>query len=75
MNLFLEDEGIESFLKNATKNKINMSGFNKQITITKNLFKTDMLNDSDPLLELSALKSVSKKSNEIYDENKIDENN
>ena len=29
MNLFLEDEGIESFLKNATKNKMNMSGFNK----------------------------------------------
>ena len=74
MNLFLEDEGIESFLKNATKNKMNMSGFNKQITIPKNLFKTDKLNDSDPLLELSALKSVSKKSNEIYDEKKFDEN-
>lgn len=69
MNLFLEDEGIESFLKNATKNKMNMSGFNKQITIQKNLFKTDKFNDSDPLLELSALKSVSKKSNEIFDEN------
>jgi len=75
MNLFLEDEGIESFLKNATKNKMNMSGFNKQITISKNVFKTNKLNDSDPLLELSALKSVSKKSDEIYDEKKTDENN
>ena len=45
-----------------------MSGFNKQITIPKNLFKTDKLNDTDPLLELSALKSLSKKSDEIYDE-------